>query len=158
MKEKTRNRWKMTRSIITRQIYPEPTVGGLIFNPSGKIFLMVSPKWFGRYTLPGGHIELGETAEQALKREIKEEAGLNISGVKFLMWQEFISGKEFYKKKHFIFLDFICKTKSTDAMLDGVEGTSFVWVTIDKALKLNLGSSTRVVILEYKKRYLSSNN
>jgi nucleoside triphosphatase len=140
---------------MSKQIYPEPTVGGLVFNSEGKIFLMVSPKWLGKYVLPGGHIELGETAEQALKRELKEETGLNVSGIKYLMWQEFIFGKEFHKKKHFIFLDFICKTKNTKVILDGVEGTKYVWVTIKEALNLPLGFSTRAVILEYKKKYLS---
>ena len=31
-----------------------------------------------RWTVPGGHIELGETVEETLKREIKEEIGLEI--------------------------------------------------------------------------------
>lgn len=38
----------------------------------------------GRWDLPGGKIDFGETPEQTLKREIKEETGLKLSGYKLL--------------------------------------------------------------------------
>jgi len=41
---------------MVKQIYPEPTVGGLIFNPAGELFLMQSHKWWGKWVVPGGHI------------------------------------------------------------------------------------------------------
>lgn len=133
--------------------YPEVTVGVLIFNQDGKIFLMASPKWQGKYSLPGGHIELGEKTEEAAKREIKEETGLDIFDVEFLMVQECIFSEEFYKKKHFVFLDYIAKTEDKNVILDGHEGTKHVWTTIDEALKLPLNPYTRNTILEYKKKY-----
>jgi len=41
----------------------------LIVNKEGKILLTKSHKWFDKYTLPGGHIEVGETMkEQLLER------------------------------------------------------------------------------------------
>ena len=43
------------------KMYPETTVGGLIFNRSGEIFLMKSDKWKGMYCIPGGHVESGES-------------------------------------------------------------------------------------------------
>ena len=133
--------------------YPEVTVGVLVFNQEGKVFLMVSPKWRGKYGLPGGHIEYGETMEEAIRREIKEETNLNLFDIQFLMVQECIFSKEFYKKKHFVFLDYIAKAKSTKVILDGEEGTQYVWTTIDEALKLRLNPYTKNTILEYKKRY-----
>ena len=70
------------------QKYPEPAAGALIFNTEGKIFLMKSHKWHGQYVVPGGHIELGETIEEALKREVKEETDLDVHDVEFLVFQE----------------------------------------------------------------------
>ena len=67
---------------MPEQKFPEPTVGALIVNPKGKIFLMKSHKFNGMFVVPGGHIELGETMEQALKREVKEETNLDISEMK----------------------------------------------------------------------------
>lgn len=135
--------------------YPEVTVGGLVFSPEGKIFLMTSPKWHGKYSIAGGHIELGETAEQALKREYKEETNLDIFDISFLMVQQAIFNEEFWKKKHFVFLDFIAKTKDTNVVLDGREGIEYTWVEVDEALKLPLNSYTKNTILEYKKKIKS---
>lgn len=69
--------------LMPEQRFPEPTVGALIFNAEGKLFLMKSHKWHDEYVIPGGHIELGETAEEALRREIKEETALDIYDIEF---------------------------------------------------------------------------
>ena len=135
---------------MEKKDYPEVTVGALVFNPEGKVFLMTSPKWQGQYSLPGGHIEMGENIEDAIKREVKEETSLDIFDIKFLMMQEAIFSQEFYRRKHFIFLDYICKTKDTNVILDPEEGTEHIWTTVDEALKLPPNSFTKNVILEYK--------
>ena len=70
------------------QLYPEPTVGALIFDPAGRLFLMRSHKWGGRYVVPGGHVELGETLEAALRRAVAEETGLTIHDIRFVCTQE----------------------------------------------------------------------
>lgn len=136
---------------MPEQKFPEPTVGALIFNPEGKIFLIKSYKWKDKYVMPGGHIELGETTEKALKREIKEETGLDIYDIEFILWQEFIYGKEFWKKRHFIFFDFICKTDSSVVKLNS-EGQGYVWVSPNEALKLSVEPYTKKTIEEYIKR------
>ena len=120
---------------MAEQQFPEPTAGALIFNKDNKILLMKSYKWKDKYVIPGGHVELGERIEDALKREIKEDTGLDIYDIKFVFFQEFIYGEEFWKKKHFIFFNFACKTDSSDVKLDS-EGQSYVWVTLEEALKL----------------------
>jgi nucleoside triphosphatase len=133
--------------------YPEVAVGVLIFNKEGKVFLMLSPKWKDEYGIPGGHVEIGETAEETAKREIMEEVGLEIEDIGFLLFQEAIFPEEFYKRKHFIFLDYIAKAKTTNVTLDNRECMEYVWVTLDEALKLPLNRYTRKTIVEYKKRY-----
>ncbi|MBI2550490.1 NUDIX domain-containing protein [Candidatus Woesearchaeota archaeon] len=134
-----------------RQRYPETTVGALIFNNEGKIFLMKSHKWKGKYVIPGGHIELGETIEEALKREIKEETGLKIRDIEFIHLQEFIFGKAFWKKRHFIFLDYACKTTSKKVKLNS-EGQGYVWTTVEKALKLPVEPYTKRAIEAYTRK------
>ena len=61
----------------------------------GHLLLTKFYKWHDRLTLPGGHIELGKTAKEALKREIKEEIGLNIESIRFLQFQEAINSPKF---------------------------------------------------------------
>lgn len=133
------------------QKYPEPTVGALIFNNNGKLFLMKSHKWKGKYVIPGGHIELGETIEEALKREIKEETGLKIMDIGFVHLQEFIFDKSFWKKRHFIFLDYACKTTSKKVRLNS-EAQGYVWTTVEKALKLPVEAYTRKAIEAYMRK------
>ena len=133
---------------MTGQVYPEPTVGALIFNPEGNLFLMRSHKWHGKYVIPGGHIELGENMETALKREVKEETNLDIHDIEFLLFQEFIYGKTFWHKGHYIFFDYACKTESTDVKLNE-EAEEYAWVSIEEALKLSVEHYTCVAIERY---------
>jgi len=133
-----------------KQQFPEPTCGALIFNSKGEMLLVKSHKWKNKYVMPGGHVELGETIEDALKREIMEETGMRIYDIEYLMHQEFIYGKEFYKKKHFIFFDFYCKTKSKKVILNN-EGQEYKWVKLKDALKMPVEPYTIKTIKEYLK-------
>ena len=120
---------------MPEQRYPEPTVGALIFNAEGKLFLMQSHKWKGKYVLPGGHIELGEPMLDALKREVKEETNLDIHDIEFVCFQEFVYDDRFWEHRHFIFFDYVCKTDSTNVRLNS-EAQRYVWVTLDEAAAL----------------------
>ena len=133
---------------MSKQVFPEPTVGALIFNKKGELFLMRSHKWRGKYVIPGGHIELGEKIEVALKREIKEETNLNIFGLEFICLQEFIYDKKYWKKRHFIFFDYAAKTRSIKVKLNS-EGQSYVWATLKDAFKLPIEIFTKRAILKY---------
>jgi nucleoside triphosphatase len=73
--------------------------------------------------------------EDALKREVKEETGLDVFDVKFICFQEFIFDDCFWKKKHFIFFNFACRTNSTDVKLNQ-EAQEYKWVTLDEALRM----------------------
>ena len=57
-------------------------VGAAIFNKQGKVFITLRGKKAknerGKWEIPGGSVEFGETMEQALKREIMEEHGIEI--------------------------------------------------------------------------------
>jgi nucleoside triphosphatase len=134
------------------QLYPEPTVGALIVNKEGKILLAKSRKWFDKYTLPGGHIELGETMEHALKREVKEEVGLDVELVEFLTMQEAIYTNEFYKKKHFIFFDFLCRIGDQQVELDNDEIQDYIWEYPGAAFNRNLDSFTWKTLAKYMQR------
>ena len=125
-----------------RQTFPEPTVGAVIFNPAGQILLVQSHKWRGNYVIPGGHIELGETIEAALRREVKEETNLDIYDIEFVDVQEFIFDDVFWEPGHFIFLDYTCKTDSWDVKLDS-ESEEFVWVSLEEATNLPIDAYTR---------------
>ncbi|MHB8565813.1 MAG: NUDIX domain-containing protein [Nitrososphaerales archaeon] len=121
------------------QAFPEPTVGALIMNDAGKLLLCDSHKWPGIYTVPGGHVELGETFEKALVREIKEEVGLDVKVVELISVQQVIYPKEFWKRAHFVFLDFLCRAEGEQKVtVDKNEIQSTIWVGPKDALDLNI--------------------
>jgi len=131
------------------QNYPEATVGALIVNEKEEILLVRSYKWGTRYTVPGGHIELGERSEMAVKREIREEVGLDVEPVKLLLVQEAVYPKDYIKREHYIFLDYLCRTNSSRVTLDGKEIQEYVWTTPSDAVQLNLESFTRNLVEAY---------
>ena len=127
------------------QQFPEPTVGIFIFNPKGEVLLLRSHKWPGAYVVPGGHVELGERLEETAIREAKEETGLDIYDLDFLLFQEFVYDPAFWKQRHFIFFDFAAKTDRTDVVLND-EAQDYLWIEPDDALGLNLDAYTRKAI------------
>ena len=131
------------------QNYPEATVGALIVNGKGEILLVRSYKWGTKYTVPGGHIELGERSETAVKREIREEVGLEVEPVRLLLVQEAIYPADYIKHEHYIFLDYLCRTDSSEVKLDGKEIQEYVWTTPSDALQLELESFTRNLVEAY---------
>lgn len=128
--------------------YPEVTVGAIIFNPSDKILLCKSKKWNDQFVIPGGHIEKGERMEDALKREVREETGLEVYNLQLISLQESIYSQQFHSKKHFIFIDYLCRTHSSEVVLND-EADSYAWVPPDHILEYDLGGYTRQFFNEY---------
>ena len=130
------------------QAYPEPIVGALVFSPEGKLLLVRSHKWRDQYGLPGGHVELGETIEEAVQREVKEETGLDVNHVQFLFFQEMVFDESFWMESHFIFFEFVCKANATEVILNS-EAEEYVWVPPEEAKVMPLDIYTKKAIDEY---------
>lgn len=62
-----------------QEIVREPTAGGIVFrrDKKGDVEILLIQDHKDRWTIPKGHIEEGETAQEAARREIGEEAGLH---------------------------------------------------------------------------------
>ncbi|MBS4535245.1 NUDIX domain-containing protein [Clostridium sp. D2Q-14] len=131
--------------------YPEPTVGAIIFNPDNKVLLCKSHKWNNKYIIPGGHIELGEKMEEALRREILEETGLEIYDIQLISVKESVYNKAFHEKKHFIFIDYICKTDSYNVVLNE-EAQEYKWVDLREIDNYELGGFVKTLLMELRNK------
>ncbi|MFA7006548.1 MAG: NUDIX domain-containing protein, partial [Verrucomicrobiia bacterium] len=86
--------------------------------------------------------------EAALAREMKEETGLDVRDIRFVMAQDCIEPAEFYRREHFLLLNFTCRADATDVRLNE-ELEDFRWISTEDALKLELNKPTRILIETY---------
>lgn len=94
-------------------------VAALIQDSKGKILLVQQQKKkSGYWLLPGGGIEFGESGEEALKRELKEELSLEVSHIEFLLLNESIDPN---KKRHLIQIVFLTKVRELLPVLNAKE-------------------------------------
>lgn len=94
-------------------------VAALIQDSKGKILLVQQQKKkSGYWLLPGGGIEFGESGEEALKRELKEELSLEVSHTEFLLLNESIDPN---KKRHLIQIVFLTKVRELLPVLNAKE-------------------------------------
>jgi nucleoside triphosphatase len=132
----------------------ELVASAIIENDKGQILLAQAPNWNNKWTMPGGHIDPGETISQAVIREVKEEVGLNVKFIDVIVWGELINSKDFHRQAHFIYFDGYCKVTDEEVDLDNVEIKEYKWLSPEEALKLDLADSfpdTIQKFIEYKK-------
>lgn len=135
---------------------PRVTVGAMIFDKNDKILLLKSQKFGGKYIFPCGHVEFGETLENAVKREVFEETGLKVKEINFLKILEFIKSKEYHNDSlHFVGIQFTCKTDKAGVKLNE-EAESYLWVLPSQAIDLDVESGTLDSIKFFLKTYKSN--
>ena len=102
------------------------SVAALVTNDQGKILLVNSP-WRG-WEYPGGLIEPGETFQEALHREVREEAGVEIEITGFVGICKNV-------ERNIVNIDFTAKYVSGE-LCASEESTEVVWVTPEEAYKM----------------------
>ena len=131
---------------------PIATVGALIFNQSGEVLMVRTHKWSNLWGIPGGKIKWGETSEDALRREIKEETDLEIGQIEFVLVQDCIHSKEFYRDAHFILLNYTCRCIGEPRVRLNDEAREFRWLTPGDALKMEINQPTRKLLLAVEEK------
>lgn len=125
---------------------PIATVGALIFNSAGEVLMIRTHKWSNLWGIPGGKIKWGEPSEEALRREIKEETNLEIADIEFILVQDCIHSKEFYRDAHFILLNYTCRCVGEPRVRLNDEAREFRWLSVQAALKMDINQPTRKLL------------
>ena len=92
-------------AMVTKSLTPKVGVGVILRNPEGKILLLLRKNSHGArlWSLPGGHMELGETFLNTCKREVLEETEVTIIGIRHICFANHIFEDE---KLHYVTLFF----------------------------------------------------
>jgi mutator protein MutT len=107
-----------------------PSVGvGAVLIHQGKVLLIRRGKepLRGRWVVPGGTVEVGETLEQALVREVREETGLVVRPREVVMVFDRIERKDETVRYHYVIVDYRCEYVSgTPRAASDAEEVAFV--------------------------------
>jgi ADP-ribose pyrophosphatase YjhB (NUDIX family) len=135
---------KQTREYPTRPIIG---VGAVIWR--GDYFLMVrqsTPPRGGLWGLPGGAQELGETIQEALIREVKEETGLDVTIGPLIDVINAIMGDEEERVRfHYTLLDYRCDWVNGEARPDS-DVEEVRWTRLDELEALPMWAETKRII------------
>lgn len=113
----------MTSTGEQSRAYPQRpylAVSAAIFR-DGRVLIVrrAQPPAQGLYTLPGGVVELGESLEQAVVREVREETGLRIEPLALAGYREAIARDAAGRvERHFVILPFAARCPAGEVSLN----------------------------------------
>ena len=99
---------------------PYLAVSAAIFR-DGRVLIVrrARPPARGVYTLPGGGVELGETLEEAVVREVREETSLDVEPVALAGYRQAIARDSDGRiERHFVILPFAARWLGGDVSLN----------------------------------------
>ncbi|WP_035487264.1 NUDIX hydrolase [Geminicoccus roseus] len=132
-----------------RDYPPNPIVGvGVVVRHQGKVLLIrrSKPPRVGQWSLPGGRQHLGETVEEAARREVQEEAGLPLGACRLLTVVDLIErDPDGQVAWHYTLIDFVADALHDQAVA-GDDAAEAAWFTPAEADKAVAWAETRRIL------------
>jgi mutator protein MutT len=101
----------------------------------------------GEWSLPGGVVELGETLEAALRREIFEETALTIDvGPVVEVFERIHNTSDGRVEFHFVIIDYLCRAVGALQPSRGSDADDVRWVRSDKLPDYRVNDKAKAVI------------
>jgi 8-oxo-dGTP diphosphatase len=132
--------------------YPEtPLVGvGAIIIEEDRVVLVKRghPPLEGKWSIPGGVLEIGETLRKAAVREALEETGLAVEPGELLgVFERVIPDEQGRMRYHYVLIDFLCRRVSGELQA-GDDAREVRWFGREGLAGLELAQETEEVILK----------
>ncbi|UCE91740.1 MAG: NUDIX hydrolase [Methanobacteriota archaeon] len=132
--------------------YPErPLVGvGIVLIREGRILLVkrAFEPAAGKWSIPGGLVETGETLAAAGARECEEETGLKVQVLELINAFDMIDlDDEGRARYHYVLVDFLARPVGGEET-QNEEVLELKWVTYDEAKELDLTKTARKALAE----------
>jgi len=129
--------------------HPVVGVGGVVVR-DGKALIIKrahEPRK-GEWSLPGGLLELGESLQDAARREIKEETSLDVDvGPVIETFDRVHRDDQGRIRYHFVIVDFVCWANAGEAM-PGSDADGVAWVTPEEIDAYQVNAHAKAVILK----------
>ncbi len=139
-----------------KRLYPkQPIIGvGAVIIKDGKILLekRKNEPGKGKWSIPGGLVELGETIEQTAIREVKEETGLEVEKPEHIdVVDNVVRDENGEVQYHFVIIDCFVKLKggTLEARSDAEE---LRWVAFDEVERYDLTITFRAFFQRNKQK------
>lgn len=119
-------------------MHPTVGVGGVVVH-DGRVLLIRRGKepLRGRWVVPGGTVELGETLEAALVREVREETGIVVRPLELMTVFDRIERVATGVAYHYVIVDYRCAFVS-GALEAGTDAQEAAWVAEDDLERYDL--------------------
>jgi len=132
---------------LVKRLYPkQPVVGvGAVIIKNGKILLekRKSEPGRGKWSIPGGLVELGESVSQTVVREVAEETGLEVCEPELIdVVDNVVRDENGEVKYHFVIIDFFVKLKGGELKAQS-DADELRWVPLGEVEKYNLTKTFR---------------
>ena len=130
--------------------YPErPLVGvGGVVIAGGRALLIRrgGPPLAGQWSIPGGMLELGESIEEGVRRELQEETGIEVRVRDLIeVFERIIPGEGGRTRYHFVIVDYLCEMVRGEARAAS-DVTDVAWASEDELEQYGLTAiATRVI-------------
>jgi 8-oxo-dGTP diphosphatase len=133
--------------VLTRQHPKKPVVGvSAVILDKDKILLekRKNSPGKGKWSVPGGLVELGEDVEQAVIREVKEETGLEVCEPRLFDVVNYVSlSVKGAVKYHYVILDYLVTVKSGNPKAAS-DADALKWVPFNEVEEYDLTESFRL--------------
>ncbi|MEM3578403.1 MAG: NUDIX hydrolase [Candidatus Bathyarchaeia archaeon] len=135
---------------MVKRLYPkQPVVGvGAVIIQNRKILLekRKSEPGRGKWSIPGGLVELGESVSQTVVREVAEETGLEVCEPELIdIVDNVVRDANGEVKYHFVIIDFFVKLKGGELKAQS-DAEELCWVQLSEVEKYDLTKTFRAFL------------